>query len=416
MNDDPLLGALLSMARVVLEERSQSLTDVSRALQVHPGRALFYESLASDPLASLFPAGDSGYLFSSHGTGTLLHRESLAAVLLVSPLIHAEASAASLSVDDYPAAVQAGVVLLRKLASGQAASLPVIVQFSGVEVAPGVSIRLPWGVVRRAAGMSYGGGQGLLLVSNADVRCAVVEPGADPQAPQGFFDHSLEATAERHERMTMLALLLGLEEGKPAALPVHRRILTPWDAQGYGAHGIEQPSLFGTQAYVDSSSVARLERWGRIVHRHYTPRLELAVRRLAISVTHRLDPADGLVDAMIALESMFAGGSKAELTFRISAATAWLLEPADISARRLLHKELVGLYGVRSGIVHGSPVRHSDELSSLRDRAFALGRRALRRLYEHHPDLLANDNRSLEIILGKASRGHDYRGASTESL
>jgi Apea-like HEPN len=400
MHDDPILGTLLSMADMVIDEPLQSLTDVSRGLQAHPARVEFDQKLSSDPLAALFPTGAAGYIISSHGTGTLLNRESLPAVLLVSPLLHAQASGMTLTVDDYRAEVRDAVALLRRLAAGQTASLPVIVQFSGIKVAPDVETHLPWGLVRRASAMPSGA-QDFLLISEAKVRCVIVEPGADPQAPPGFFDHSLEEKIQRHERMTTLTLLLGLDEGKPAALPVHRRVLTPWDAQGYGARGAEQPSLFGTQAFIDSTKVEEIERWGEIVHRHYTPRLEVAVRRLTISVTHRMDPADGLVDAMIALESMFAGGSKTELTFRISAAMAWLLEPADSAARHLLHKEVAHLYGVRSRIVHGSPVKTANELPSLRDRAFTLGRRALRRLYECHPDLLDKDNRSVDLILGK---------------
>jgi Apea-like HEPN len=130
------------------------------------------------------------------------------------------------------------------------------------------------------------------------------------------------------------------------------------------------------------------------------------VARLIGAITARRDPGDALLDAVIALEAMFAGTDQGELSFRIAAALATLLEPDDPVAREQVFKDARGIYAARSRIVHGQtpPTR---EAGALGDRAFALGRRALARLYEHHPRLLADDARSRSLILRLATETHE---------
>lgn len=401
MDGDPLLDALLEMADVVAVQRDISLPELCKALQSHAARSKFEHSLNSDPLQALFPTGTSGYLISSHGAGGLISRDALPAALLLTPLQHAQLVGTRPSEEVYRRAMQEGLDRLRALAVGETAPVPTLVVFSGIEIAPGILVKLPWGKIRRLDGPNSGSTSGFFLLTDIGLRCVIAEPGPNPQPPPGFFDDSIDASIQRVERMTMLTFLLGITAGKPAALPLGHRALMPLDAQGSSARGREQPSLFGTQAYVGPDEVAEVQRWGRVVKRHYTAHLDIAIRRLAISVTHRMDPADGLVDVMVALESMFAGKSKTELTFRVAAAMAWLLEPADVRARHAIRKEVAELYGVRSSIVHGQRVKNAENLPLLRNRAFSLGQDSLRALYGSHPDLLAKDNRSLDLILGE---------------
>lgn len=401
MDTDPLLNALLEMADDFAISSSTTLTDLSKALEGHPTRSEFEDCLDADPLRALFPTGTTGYVIGSHGASGLVSRDVLPAALLLTPIQHALVGGMNLSEASYGRAVGDGLDRLRSLVGGETTLIPTMVAFSGIKVAPDIVVDLPWGQIRRLGGASLDSVRGFALFSETPLRCVIVEPGADPQPPADFFDASIDTSIQRRERMTTLTFLLGLANGKPAALPVGHRLLMPLDAQGSSATGRDQPSLFGTQAYVGPDEVAELQHWGRIVQRHYTTRLDIAIRRLAISVTHRLDSADGLVDAMVALESMFAGGSKTELTFRVAAAVAWLLAPEDVCARRAIHKEVRELYAVRSSIVHGQQVKKAEQLPLLRDRAFSLGQDCLRSLYAGHPGLLNKDDRSFDLVLGE---------------
>jgi hypothetical protein len=111
----------------------------------------------------------------------------------------------------------------------------------------------------------------------------------------------------------------------------------------------------------------------------------------------RQNVGDGLVDAVIALESMFAGTDKAELRFRIAAAVAWLLEPDDPKRRSSMYREVRDLYDARSKIVHGAA--WTADQGQARERAFEIGRDCLKMLYVDFPHLLRDDQRSVKIIL-----------------
>ena len=153
----------------------------------------------------------------------------------------------------------------------------------------------------------------------------------------------------------------------------------------------------GTQAFIGDEDVAQLDDMAKVVQANHEPKLSLAVRRLVSAVTARFDPSDGLIDAVIALEALFAGTDKSELRFRIAAAVAWLLEPSDQSAREAIFKEARDIYDKRSQVVHGQAV--PPNTPELRDRAFTLGVSSLRRLHLEFPSLLPDDQRSAKIIL-----------------
>jgi Apea-like HEPN len=135
----------------------------------------------------------------------------------------------------------------------------------------------------------------------------------------------------------------------------------------------------------------------RKIDSHFHKGLALAVRRTLGSIAMRRDPADGLVDAVIALENMFGTG-QSEVGFRLSAALAWLL--ASDAESRIAHQRSVGkLYTLRSKIVHGSDVDPTT-LYSERDAASQLAVDALRKLFTDWPTLIAaGDQRGKLLIL-----------------
>jgi len=95
------------------------------------------------------------------------------------------------------------------------------------------------------------------------------------------------------------------------------------------------------------------------------------------------NPALGLVLIWGALEALFAK-SKAELSFRTSAAISSYLEPSG-NARHGLHKKLVKLYGARSAAAHGSDENVWDSYTE----TYAIVRCALLKMIEnnHVPSL-----------------------------
>ncbi len=83
-----------------------------------------------------------------------------------------------------------------------------------------------------------------------------------------------------------------------------------------------------------------------------TPRLDVALSRMIRVASERRDPVDALIDAVVAWENML--GSKAETTFKVCAALAWLLEPEDEGERTALFSKAKKIYALRSDLVHGS--------------------------------------------------------------
>jgi hypothetical protein len=124
--------------------------------------------------------------------------------------------------------------------------------------------------------------------------------------------------------------------------------------------------------------------------------VDIAVRRILEAVSERVNPIDGFVDAVIAWENLF-GSTEGELTFRISAAMASLLESTP--ERRIeRQKQLKKLYGERSRIVHGGSEPKVSEALRMRNEALSAILACLRRLYVDFPNLLRDSARATTIL------------------
>jgi hypothetical protein len=190
-------------------------------------------------------------------------------------------------------------------------------------------------------------------------------------------------------------LLLGLEQHQPLALMATWRLVAdPTTITGF-SWGPASP--VPTPAQLASADAPCLSEWAERIDRHFHSSLALAVRRTLASIAARHDPADGLVDAVIALENLFGTG-QSEVGFRLSAALAWLLE--DDPERRLeRQRDVTKLYNLRSKIVHGSEV-DATELYPERVAASELAVNALRKLFRERPELIgAGDQRGKLVIL-----------------
>lgn len=141
-----------------------------------------------------------------------------------------------------------------------------------------------------------------------------------------------------------------------------------------------------------------IEYWDATLNR--TPHsLKIAIRRLLTAVTERLDPIDGLIDAVMAWENLFS--STPETTMRVCGALSKLLE-SDPSKRKQLFRELKGIYTLRSKLVHGADTEEPAMRAMLekRDRAISVGIDAMRKVFEI-PDFPAmkSSDRSDTLLL-----------------
>jgi hypothetical protein len=397
-----LLGALAADSYAVLHA-GHDLGVLYQRISDHPARSRFDAALADDEIGTLFPAGDAGYVFLSTGEGRSLDRDVLPALIVAGAANRLHALHETFSVDELVQETERFFDQLRHLVRGKEVEFPALSMFCGISIAPEVSVELPWGVLSRPTPWPNRFAEwarfDLMLVTNVPIRIAITEPGEDPQSPSKFA--ALSTKTDRllagREQRTSLSLLLALP-GKPGAVRLWRTVLGPFVGQGLSAQGGNPRPLFGTQAHIDTATGAELARWGRLVNERYTSRLDIATDRLISSVTIRHDPGDALVDAVIALEAMFAGTDHGELTFRIAAGLASLLEPTDPEAREQTFKKTREIYEARNKIVHGRAPSMANA-GALRDRAFELGRQSLGRLYERHPDLLGDDARARRLIL-----------------
>ncbi|WP_146004400.1 HEPN domain-containing protein [Brevibacterium luteolum] len=132
------------------------------------------------------------------------------------------------------------------------------------------------------------------------------------------------------------------------------------------------------------------------------PKLDIALNRMIRVASERRDPADALIDAVIAWENML--GSKSETTFKVCASLAWLLEPEDEERRRQLFAMADKIYGLRSRLVHGSEDAETDSAIELARDALSLAVRAFRRISSDSSlAQMRSSARSKMILLGAHS-------------
>ena len=140
-------------------------------------------------------------------------------------------------------------------------------------------------------------------------------------------------------------------------------------------------------------------RWYRLLRGPNVKRIELAISRVMKAVAERREPADVLIDSVIAWENIF-GTPEGEPTFRVTTCLAKLLRDS-IAERRVLRTELGKIYKMRSDVVHGN--RSLVEADFQRcDFALDIAIDAVRTLVDRRPDLLAagdGGSRSAAVLL-----------------
>jgi len=123
--------------------------------------------------------------------------------------------------------------------------------------------------------------------------------------------------------------------------------------------------------------------------------VDLAARRLVSAIARRVDHGDALIDAVMSWENLV--GTSTEVTFRVTAALAKLLE-GDAARRRALRKALAKVYDVRSRVVHGVVVKDAVVRDAAKE-AIQVSIRALRASYRRGRDWLERDSAERADIL-----------------
>lgn len=400
------------------------------ALYRHPEREPFLLALDSDAdLSRLFPRPgpeeDQRHpmIFRSTGAGGTTQRELLADVFLGAAWARARVANRE-AISDVAAELAAVVDLVRRAARGADCEVPVLVAFTGVQLAGVDRIELPFGVLRSLAAherrlgppsidgnlsrtmpdgdqlvISYAGDLVLETTIRYEVRVQTETDGEVPRFPSGLLARSDEL--QGNIETAQLAALLTSQTDLPLALvPTWRLILDPLS---FGPMlGWSDPRALPGLVPGRMSETTADEFLGlaRAVDEHRRPQFGVAIRRTISGLMSRGDPSDALVDLVIGWENLF-GSTEGELRFRISAAIAWILG-MDTRSRAEIQAQAARVYERRSKIVHGSapPAEQVQETLALcRD----LTIRLLRDLFIRRPDVLRlaeGAARSRAVILG----------------
>jgi hypothetical protein len=399
----------------------------------HPRRKDLQAAVQADPvLAQMFPMDDpdigkSGLLYTSLGRGGSIQD------VMFGEMVIASAWGVVVTTIDHPtlieliAQVHKGVDTLREAMSGGAPNVPGRVVFTGFTLRDATSIPTPWGQLRPLAdwerelappvlegamsGTDQQGNQvtvsyaGEMVLEVALPYAVVVDAGADlmPDNPPKWPNIRGADALRRGIEGVQLAMLLATE--RPPGSWVTARHAWTWLGDPFG-HGSNlgwsdtrsQPGFMPCALSPDEcTSVAD---WAGLIDAHWTPRLDIAVRRFLSAANSRTDMADRLVDAVIVWENLF-GTSQGEPRLRISAALAWLLEK-DSAERETLQSQIRSLYDSRSMIVHGGKPDES-ELADQANAALTIARDAMCALFRDRSDVLALSGgaaRSTRLILG----------------
>jgi len=356
-----------------------------------------------EPLRKLFPSGEisketaTKQAISRSGRGGA----SQAGFLPSTFLINAEPRAwlsGELSLESYLNAVTAELAAARALAEENEVMVPVTVGFRSVQVPDEFELKTPWGVLRRPNPW-----QRRWAPAEADVVLEVDFPMA-AHIPDEDFDAAFRALAseffapltelEGEINKMRLALLLGSASEPPVSLaPTWRFIPDPLQAPGFSWWSGEARMTAGE---INSGDVEELESWMKTVEERFDSKLDLATRRLLSSVTQRMNAEDGLIDATVALESLFGTG-QGEIRFRLSVAIAWLLE-SDPEARERRRRQVSSIYDDRSKVVHGGHLA-PERAEEARNEAIAVAISAMGTLISDRPELIADESRGRTLAI-----------------
>jgi hypothetical protein len=399
----------------------------------HPAQAELLAAVQADEqLSKLYPSedpglGHQGAMYTSLGSGGTIQSVMFGETVIGSAWELARMATSSAYLPDLYDSIDATVNVLRAAVAGDAVQVPAFIYFTGFTTG-GRTIDTPWGALRpitetereaapsalegRVSGsgaegqsvtVSYAGEVVLTAQFPFWVRSSAWSPGDEfPEHPEPATMTGASALRRCTEGIQLAVLLAG---DRPVGEWATARFAWQWIAdpttQGRAIGWADTRSSPGFMPHeLSDEECEEVSRWATLIDSQWKSRIDIAIRRMLSAAQQRTDPADRLVDSVIALENLF-GTIEGEPRFRVSSAMAWLLG-GDAADRRSLQSEVKGLYDDRSKIVHGGTF---DELSiaARSNRALELARASLRALLRDRPDVLRLQDgaaRSLTLVLG----------------
>lgn len=399
----------------------------------HPSMSAFCRAALEDGnLSPLFPdalatwdgSNDGNlleiqtYLTWSTGSGGTLQLVMVPASALQYTFVNMRL-AGQFTVEHLAEHLTATVALMRRFAQDRRAKALLIVGLGNLSLADAVpQVSLPQGRVIAPIGLyglipSLDWAVSAVLLLEADVRLVDIIPAEVWRAGSGGESEMLrrmrhrqptvmasERAISREVARARLSMALASSPGSRLAPTVRSRLVMHPLSGGGGSWSFDPYGTAPSPAVVvDGDRAAAITDWAARTIAH-PDSMWMGARRLIGAMAERLDPLDGFVDAVVCWENLLGGDI--ELTFRVSAALAALLEPHDTGARLETFKELKDLYRVRSQLVHGSKEPPPTDAQRHRERAIDVAIAAMRAIYER-PELLecaTSDERNRRLLLG----------------
>lgn len=402
----------------------------------HPQTKTFEDAVMNDEtLKRLFPeaneqSGRFGAVYRSTGSAGGIQLSMLASGLLENAweaIGHLDPDAST-----YARSALQQLDAIRTAIRGKPMTVKARVGITGLRLREGITVPLPWGVLREAresdrymvppglsGQLSHTTEDGKQLIINyagdlvveMDVPYRIRLGAVDVEA--GWPDLiSQEALDERLETLRIALILATTRKTPPLAFGTWSVFVDPL-AIGGRSSGWRDPRK-GRSFTPIVLSKAEAKRWGEWIHlvdERRVKNINVAVRRTLFSAADRVDPTDALVDAVIAWENL-VGSRQGEPTLRVSTALAWLLAKSA-EERQELRRTIVGLYNVRSDVVHGNRFLTPQEANEKHQEALDIAVRALRAVFRSRPELLADckdsNERSHRLILNERRRKSQAR-------
>jgi hypothetical protein len=164
--------------------------------------------------------------------------------------------------------------------------------------------------------------------------------------------HPPEALERNSERLRLSLLLAVKRDVRVQLLPTWRHLDDPL------GHGLATGWFDPRQAVgfmptrLTQDEVASWSEWYETLTHQRIDRINVAITRILRAVAERREPADVLIDSVIAWENIF-GTAEGEPTLRVTSSLAILLE-SDTEKRKALRSRLGTIYALRSAVVHGN--------------------------------------------------------------
>ncbi|HET7214822.1 MAG TPA: hypothetical protein VFL79_14620 [Terriglobia bacterium] len=288
---------------------------------------------------------------------------------------------------------------LQRAVRGERIRAHAVSGIAGITLPEAVQMRTPWGTVRPAPPIETE--QMALPLGRPKTRCILAEPRLlavrfDRAASPKPLDQSQASPEAARVLFPLSCALASKESAKPVApFVTWSTLVVPFQSAFWFSTPIPPPTL-GSEVYF-GDRIEQVEHWASVVDRSHVPGVDIAANRLISAVTNRIDRSDSLIDAVMVWENLV--GTRSEVTFRVTAAIAKLLE-SDPTKRRDLRKELSGIYETRSRVVHGSSVERAD-VDKACSSAIDVAVRALRAAYRKGREWLelSSQERADEILL-----------------